>query len=196
METILRVPESAVFGPLPACWFGVDAVDGDAEPWIRAPVGSTYYHKDTTNNLMHAWEKRKADGRDDDWGNLGGVHVVSERVERSQFTDDATTVGKYNMVETIPAGAVVLRTLLKGVVGFIGDTSATIQVGESTGNDVDRFTTGTPSVFTTAANVDAGAVSGAAYVGTAFRPWIHVTANSDFTLVTAGAVTVEIHYLL
>jgi hypothetical protein len=122
----------------------------------------------------------------------GFLRSARETFELADFTDGGSTTGTVDFADTIPLGAVVLRTLISNVTGFIGDTSATIQVGD--GTDVDRYTTGTPSVFTTIAHLDAGAVSGTAYHAAEKTPKITVTSGSDFSAVTAGELTVEILY--
>lgn len=151
--------QSGISGPRPAHWANVGAVDGDAGHWLAAPKGSTYTRIDLTNNqsLGH-WTKLKEDGADNDW--CEGLGVITETVALADFTDGGGAAGTYVLTRGIPQGAFVLRTVLVNVTGFTGDTSATIQVGD--GSDVDRYSTGTPSVFTTANAIDVGAVSGTA----------------------------------
>jgi len=110
------------------------------------------------------------------------------------MADGGSTVGSADMPVSIPAGAHVLATQVKVLAGFIGDTSATIQVGD--GTDVDRYTTGTPSVFTTAPEgVDVGVPSGVRYHTAAKTPKVTITSGSDWGLVTAGEVEVVIAFL-
>lgn len=194
MDTELRVKQSGIYGPLPAMFFGVNAPDGDADPFKKAPVGTLYFHKDNTNNLLQIYAKRKHAALDSDWGPVGGLGVISETVSYSQFTDGGSTSGTYVMKQGIPAGAVVLRTLLREIVGFTGNVSATITVGD--GSDVDRYNTGTPSVYTTDDTVDAGSPSGTTYHDAAKSVTLTVTSASDFTAVAAGRVTVTIFYYL
>lgn len=120
------------------------------------------------------------------------LEVIQETVSLADFTDGGSTSGTAELSTDIPAGAVVTRALLPDVTGFVGDTSATVQIGD--GTDVDRYNTGTPSVFATAANVDTGAVSGTAYHSTAKTPTITVTSATDFGAITAGEMTVVIFY--
>ena len=191
---IPRSLHNGVFGKHPTLWAGFGAVDGDAANWLQQRVGSLYAQIDRTNNLLNGWwvkQKAFATGLDDDWGPVNGVLVLSETVAYNQFTDGGGASGTYTMKQAIPAGAVALRTRISNIVGFTGNVSATIIVGD--GSDTDRYMTGTPSVFTTAAQgVDAGVVSGTAWHTAAINPVITVTASSDFTLVTAGRVTVKI----
>lgn len=122
----------------------------------------------------------------------GRLEVIQETVALADFTDGGSTAGTVELSTDIPVGAVVTRTLITDVTGFAGDTSAVVTIGD--GTDVDRYNTGTPSVFATAANVDAGAVSGTIYHSAAKTPKITVTSATDFGAVTAGEMTVTIFY--
>lgn len=125
--------------------------------------------------------------------NLTGIKVIKESFTLSDFTDGGGAAGTVEFASnTLPIGAVVVRTLIEDVTGFIGDTSAVITVGD--GTDVDRYNTGTPSVFADIDAVDAGAVSGTAYHAAAKTPTITVTSGTDFGSVTDGALTVAIAY--
>lgn len=118
---------------------------------------------------------------------------IEEYVQRSQFTDGGAAAGTYQMKSALPIGAQVLASLLTQVTGFTGDTSAVLVIGD--GTDVDRYNTGTPSVFTTANQIAMGAASGTAVHTAAVFPTLTVTSASDFTNVTAGAFKVRIVYL-
>lgn len=116
-----------------------------------------------------------------------------ETITRASFTDGGSTAGTYNLKTSIPAGAVFERSLVSGVTGFIGDTSAVLTIGD--GTNVDRYNTGTPSVFTTAAaGVDAGIPSGTLFHSATKTPRLTVTSDSDFTAVSAGALTVTLFW--
>jgi hypothetical protein len=133
-------------------------------------------------------------GSFDDSPAVGGLKVLSQTVTLSDFTDGGATAGTVVLDMTIPKGAVVLQSFITAVTGFIGDTSAVITIGD--GSDVDRYNTGTPSVFTTATDVSAGAVSGTAFHAAAIATvTLTVTSAADFTSVTAGQATVSIMYL-
>lgn len=184
--------ESGTLGALPRMWVGPDAVDGDAGAWIVAPVGSIYVQKDVTNALAQTWQKVKDNANDNDWLPVGNVGVITETVARSAFTDGGSTSGTYALKTQVPAGAFVTRCFLVDVTGFTGDTSAVIIVGD--GTDTDRYMTGTPSVFSTVAALDLGVVSGTAIHTAAKTVTITVTSGSDFTLVTAGSLTIRLYY--
>ena len=191
MDTELRVKESGTIGALPAEWVNVNAVDGDAVPWITAPVGTVYVQLDKTNNRNKRWCKMKADARDDDWCLV--THVVTRTITRAQMTDGGGTSGTYVLAETIPQGAWVQQSLLENITGFTGDTSAVIIVGD--GSDTDRYNTGTPSVFTTSNAIDLGVPSGTKIHTAAATVTVTITSAADFTNVTAGQLTIRIYYL-
>ena len=114
-------------------------------------------------------------------------------VTRAQFTDGGATAGTFSLNTSIPAGARFAFTLITSITGFIGDTSAVITVGD--GTDVDRYNTGTPSVFTTAAaGVDMGVASGTAWHTAAATPVLTVTSAADFTNVSAGSLLITLFY--
>lgn len=109
----------------------------------------------------------------------------------SQFTDGGSTAGTYQVQFELPVGFFVERTQVYDVTGFTGDTSAVITVGD--GSDVDRYNTGTPSVFTTISRLDLGVASGTRFIATANRPTITVTSGADFTSVAAGALSIRVY---
>jgi hypothetical protein len=117
-----------------------------------------------------------------------------QTVTRAEFTDGGATTGTFVMSATIPAGSVMAKSTVTAITGFTGDTSATIQIGD--GSTADRYSTGTPSVFTTAAQgVDVGAVSGTAWHTAAVTTvTLTVTTNADFTNCTAGSVDVTLFW--
>lgn len=125
------------------------------------------------------------------------IDSFTETVTVAQFTDGGATVGTYVMSQAIPAGALVLAARIGPVVGFAGDTTATLTIGD--GSDVDRYNTGTPTVFTTAAvGVDAGVPSGLKLLTASNRPTLTITGTADFTSIVtnaAGVVTITIYYI-
>jgi hypothetical protein len=120
------------------------------------------------------------------------VVIVSQRFSIADFTDGGATVGTLVLDQGVPVGAFAVRCFLQNVTGFTGNVSATMQVGD--GVDADRYTTGTPSVFTTATAIDLGACSGTAIHTAAVGITVTITSNSDFTLVVAGAATLKLVY--
>lgn len=121
------------------------------------------------------------------------IETYQETVAFGAFTDGGAAAGTFDLSVSIPAGAVFLRALVHGLTGFAGDTSATLTIGD--GTDVDRYSTGTPSVFTTAAEgADMGAPSGTQFHAAAKTPKLTITSGSDWGLVTAGALTVTLFW--
>lgn len=120
---------------------------------------------------------------------------IEQTVLRAAFTDGGAAIGTFTLTAgTIPVGAFVLAASITAVTGFTGDTSAVLTIGD--GSDVDRYNTGTPNVFVTAAaGVDAGVPSGVRYHTTAKSIILTITSAADFTNVSAGSVTVELYYL-
>jgi hypothetical protein len=187
---------SGTDGAFPVEWSGVSAPDGDGGYWVDAPPGSRYIKKTLSNGAVQyttPYRKNKNDARDDDWG-TPGFHVISQRITYSQFTDGGATVGTKVLNEGIPEGAWVLRSKLRNLTGFSGNVSATIQIGD--GTDADRYSTGTPDVFSSLDAADVGAPSGTQIHADAKSVTVTITSSSDWGLVTAGAVTVDILYWL
>lgn len=186
--------QNAIIGSIPGLFVGVDTPDGDRWPWLEAPVGSEYVYKASETLPPVIYRKLKNDSRDDDWVvATGGLGVLTAYFTSAMMTDGGSTVGTYAVpTQTIPQGAYVYRSVLENVTGFTGDTSATIQIGD--GTDVDRYSTGTPSVFTTANAIDVGAVSGTAIHTAAKNVTVTITSGADFTSVAAGAATLRIYY--
>lgn len=187
-----NTPQFVEFGvgpAAPAGWHGVDVPDGDAYPFLQAPIGSEYWYVVGETHVAK-YVKVKNDGADNDWCVVAGV--ISETVTIADFTDGGAAVGTVALSTQIPAGAFVTRAYLLDVTGFTGNTSAVITVGD--GTDVDRYNTGTPNVFATAAAIDLAAPSGVQIHTTAKTVTLTVTSASDFTSVTAGQLTIRIFY--
>lgn len=126
-------------------------------------------------------------------GDKARIVTYQQTVAYTEFTDGGSTAGTLALNTSIPAGAVFLRSLVTDITGFAGDTSAVLTIGD--GTDVDRYNTGTPSVFATAAaGADMGAPSGTAHHSAAKTPTLTVTSNADFTSVSAGALTVTLFW--
>lgn len=119
------------------------------------------------------------------------IKTATEVCPVASFTDNADATGTLETSITIPEGAVVMQAFIDEVTGFAGDTSATITIGD--GTDVDRYNTGTPSVFATADHVSAGVPNGTAYHSADKTVTLIVTGASDFTsIVTEGNGTVRV----
>lgn len=114
------------------------------------------------------------------------VRAIQETLTAASLTDGGGAVGTKTMAAAIPAGARFLFTTIHSIVGFAGDTSAVITLGD--GSDGDRYNTGTPDIFSTAAaGVDMGAPSGTAWHADAIAGVVAtVTSAADITPVLAG----------
>lgn len=126
---------------------------------------------------------------------MGALVKFTETVAYDAFTDGGATVGTFDLtVSGVPIGATLLFAALTAVTGFAGDTSAVLTIGD--GSDADRYNTGTPDVFSTAANgVAVGAPSGVQYHAAAKTVTLTVTTAADFSSVSAGSLTVEMYFL-
>ncbi len=124
------------------------------------------------------------------------LRIYQETCPVASFTDNADATGQLDLDTTLPAGCVVVASTVHAIVGFAGDTTAVFTIGD--GTDVDRYNTGTPSCFTTAAaGVACGAVSGTAFHAAAKTPRVTVTGGSDFTSIVTdgnGTMVVTIYY--
>ncbi len=193
MQVTPTFGQSATVGSIPGEWVGVDLPDGDRTPWLEAPVGSVYVYKTSETAATRRFVKRQNNARDDDWSAMAGSHVLQQYFTFSQFTDGGGAAGTLALTETIPAGAWVQQAVLVNLTGFSGNVSATIIVGD--GSDTDRYNTGTPDVFTTAAALDLGVPSGVKIHTTAATVTVTITSSTDWGLVTAGSATIRIYYL-
>jgi hypothetical protein len=183
--------QSGIEGAGPAEWFSNVALDGTAGQAVSAPVGSKRHKGNITHKRMKAAHATLSN-RTDDW--VQGLHCITQTVLFSQFTDGGSTAGTFVLTETIPINAFVIQTTLINLTGFTGDTSAVIVVGD--GSDVDRYNTGTPSVFTTVAGLAMGVPSGVKdHLTAGATVTITVTSAADFTAVVAGQFTIRIYYL-
>ncbi len=112
-------------------------------------------------------------------------NIYQETCPVASFVDGGGTDGTLVLSTTIPAGSVFLYAIVNNIVGFAGDTTATYTIGD--GSDVDRYNTGTPNCFATAADgVDSGAPSGTIWHSADIDSvTITVTGASDFGLIVA-----------
>lgn len=117
--------------------------------------------------------------------------VIEETLTAASLTDGGAAVGTKTMTATIPAGSKFLFSTVTDITGFAGDVSATLKLGD--GTDDDRYNTGTPSIFTTAAQgVDMGAASGTAWHTVDKAVVATVTSNADITPVLAGGGSLKV----
>ena len=183
ITTWAEANNDSIAGTGPVEWYGTAAVDGDEGNWKDVPIGSVYYRRSATANLNQTYRKVKDDKRDDDWFVWG---FIAGRLLKSQFTDGGSTSGTYTYASpVIPLGCNVRAVYVTNVVAWSGDTSATITFGD--GTDVDRYNTGTPSLFADLESLPMGVPSGTKDHVAAKGLVITVTTASDFTAVPATA---------
>lgn len=188
IEPTLRFHESGLTGAGPGLWYGTDAPNGDLGDWARAPIGTRYYRRLSQGGGIW-YEKVSNKQLDGDWRPISGA--IIQTVSYADFTDGTAAVGTLVLTDGIPVGATVKRVFLQALTGFTGNVSCALTVGD--GTDPDRYMTGTPSIYTTAAGeTDLGAISGVAYHTAAKSVTLTATSDSDWTAVTAGAMTVVI----
>lgn len=188
LSTTFTQGQDTFLGAKPSIWFGDNLPDGDAYPWKDAAVGSMYTYRGTGITICYT---KVSDSDDDaDWVGEGCIYDLD--ILYTDFTDNEDATGEYSLAVDIPAGAYVTHAVVRNVTGFAGNTSATLTIGD--GTDVDRYNTGTPSVFATAAVVAMGNPSGTEDNAAAVTPVLTVTGASDFTSVSAGALDVYIHF--
>lgn len=184
MITAYPTPVSdPVHGTGPSYWFGTEAVDGDEGPFKDVKVGSVYVRRHATLALNVTYRKVKDDKRDDDWFITEGFFAA--RPTKAAFTDGGAAVGTLTYASVIPLGAVVRAVYVSNVVAWSGDTSAVITFGD--GSDVDRYNTGTPSIFADAEAVVMGVPSGVKEHVAAKGLVLTVTSASDFTTIPGTA---------
>ena len=123
------------------------------------------------------------------------LHEIVQTFTRAQFTDDHPgAAGHAHFTNAIPAGALVIGGRVIVNLGFTGDTSAALIVGD--GSTTDRYNTATISVLATdAGGLDLGLPSGVRYHTAAKTPVVTVTSGADFTNVAAGSITVSLFYI-
>lgn len=129
-----------------------------------------------------------------------GIRKIDQIVLYSDFTDGGSTAGTLTMKNQIPAGSFVIGSKVKVVTGFTGDTTCVMDVGNSGDDDAYSFTT--HNIYTAATNLleNADASGGGTYTGfvpvtTATSVILTATSGSDWGLVTAGRMYVEVFYL-
>jgi hypothetical protein len=104
------------------------------------------------------------------------------------------------LTKQIPAGSFVFGSKVKVTEGFSGDTTAVMDIGD--GSDADLFSQTTHNVLAVASNLvegadvaAAGAGRGIVAIATDTSITLTVTGASDFGLITAGKMYVEVFYL-
>lgn len=182
-----------LYGDNPKIFYGTAIPDASKATWgVRKKQGSIYLRQVAANH-MQKWERVGYSGQTWDWVCVHGY--ILARLSVADFTDGGAAVGTLVLTPQFPAGAIADVGQLRDVVGWAGDVSAVLTVGD--GSDVDRYNTGTPSLFATAAFVAFGVPSGVRHHTAAQAITATVTSSSDFTLVKTnglGRATVVLPY--
>lgn len=124
------------------------------------------------------------------------VRVLTNSLTAASMTDGLGTVATKTLAGNIPAGAIILGVKVLVSVGFAGDTNALCTIGD--GSVVDRYNTGTPNLFATAATgVEFGVPSGAKLQLVAVSPVVTITSTADATNMIAGGgvASISIYYI-
>lgn len=129
-----------------------------------------------------------------------GFRKVSQIVNVADFTDGGGAAGTLVLNKAIPAGSLVMCSKVTVKDGFIGDTTAVMDVGD--GSDADIFSQTTHNVFAAARNLmeacdiaASGAGRGTVAISTDTNVTLTVTGGSDFGAITAGKLLIELFYL-
>ncbi len=122
-----------------------------------------------------------------------GLRKIAQWIDYSDFTDSGSTTGTLTMTKQLPAGAFYIGCKASVKTGFTGDTSAVMTVGKTSGED--EFSDGTSLNIYTAADVGQEGEAPLEYLNSAASVYLVVTSATDFTLVTAGKMLLELFYL-
>lgn len=193
-QNLITVPYNDLTGTAPTVAIaeqtaGVDATQRGAAAGalLQDVTNGALYQNISTTAQAPDWNLVSGNG-------AGSIHFFTQTVAFDDFTDGGGAAGTLQMDDSIPAGAIFLYSKVLVPAGFAGDTSAVLTIGD--GSDVDRYNTGTPSVFATAATgVEMGDPSGSQFHATAVQPTLTVTSGSDFGSVSAGQLTVSMFYI-
>jgi hypothetical protein len=122
-----------------------------------------------------------------------GLRKTAARVTYADFTDGGSTDGTYNMAKQLPAGAFVVGTKVTVETAFSGDTTAVLSVGNS--SDANKYSDNTTINVASTGVVGDSPEDPLEFIATATTVKLTVTGASDFTLITAGQILVEVFYL-
>lgn len=122
-----------------------------------------------------------------------GLRKIAQWITYDDFTDSGSTTGTLTMTKQLPAGAFYVGCKASVKTGFTGDTSAVMTVGKTSGED--EFSDGTSLNVYTAAEVGQEGEAPLEFLNSAASVYLVVTTATDFTLVTAGKMLLELFYL-
>lgn len=122
-----------------------------------------------------------------------GLRKIDQWISYSDFTDSTGTTGTLTLTKTLPAGAFYIGCKAKIVTGFTGDTSCTLAIGKTSGED--EFTDGTTLNIYTAATVGEIGEDQMEYLASDTTVYLVATGDDDWTSVSAGRLYLEMFYL-
>lgn len=128
-----------------------------------------------------------------------GIRKVGQWIDYDEFTDGGGAAGTKTLSKVIPAGSFVIGSKVTVRTGFTGDTTAVADVGVS-GGDIDAYSITTHDVLAAANNLlevadaDGSGDRGLAAVTSDSTVIVTVTGASNFSLITAGKMYVEVFY--
>jgi hypothetical protein len=122
-----------------------------------------------------------------------GLRKIAQTIKVADFTDGGSTAGTLTLTPTLPAGAFFVGCKASVKTGFTGDTSAVLKVGKTSGED-EFCDGGTLNVYA-AGDVGEEGEAPLEFLNSATTVYLQLTSASDFTLVTAGQMQLELFYL-
>ena len=121
-----------------------------------------------------------------------GLRKITQHLKIADFTDGGGASGTLTLGNKLPEGAFIIGTKATVKTAFIGDTSAALVLGKTSGED--QFTNGTSLNLFAADVVGCKAETVGEYLAAATTVYAQLTSATDFGLITAGEVVVEIFY--
>jgi hypothetical protein len=127
---------------------------------------------------------------------------TSQVLSFAAFTDDGGASGHRDFSQPIPVApptyptryGIILGWRAIVTVGFTGDVAAQVQLGVE--GNLGRFSPGSPkSVFAAGTYIVAGDDFDEPEIESTVTPRVTITTDSDFSLVSAGSMSILIYYL-
>jgi hypothetical protein len=113
-----------------------------------------------------------------------GLRKITQTIKYTEFVDAGGAIGNLTLANQLPAGAILQATRVTVTTAFTGNTSCVLTAGKSSGED--EFTDGTSiNIYT------AGVKGDSMEDPNEFL----AAAGSDWGLVTAGELVIDIYYL-
>lgn len=122
-----------------------------------------------------------------------GLRKITQTIKYTEFVDGGGAAGTLTMVSQLPAGAFLIGTKVTVKTAFIGDTSCVLKAGKTSGED--EFTDGTSINIFTAGTKGDSMEDPLEFLAAAASVYLQATSGSDWGLVTAGELTIDIYYL-